>query len=124
MAARLVEITREFGFEAAHCLPDMPAGHPYTRLHGHSFRVEVTVVGTPDARHGWIVDFGVLDRQIAEIAEVLDHRTLNDVAGLEQPTLERIGQWIFERLVPALPGLDRVTVRRDSVGVRCTVRRG
>ncbi len=118
-----VEIVKEFGFEAAHCLPDMPKGHPYTRLHGHSFRVEVAIAGTPDAEHGWITDFGALDRRIAGLVEALDHRTLNDVPGLEQPTLERIAQWIFERLTPSLPGLDRVTVRRDSVGERCTLRR-
>ncbi|HTH97233.1 MAG TPA: 6-carboxytetrahydropterin synthase QueD [Stellaceae bacterium] len=123
MAAKLVEITREFGFEAAHCLPDLPQGHPYTRLHGHSFRVEVTLAGTPDPRMGWILDFAELDRLIEALRERLDHRTLNEVAGLEQPTLENIANWIFDRIEAQIPGLDRVTVRRDSVGERCTVRR-
>jgi 6-pyruvoyltetrahydropterin/6-carboxytetrahydropterin synthase len=123
VADHAVEITKEFGFEAAHCLPDMPKGHPYTRIHGHSFRVEVTVIGTPDPAMGWIVDFSELDRALAGLHDALDHRTLNEVPGLEQPTLERIAGWIFERVAPLVPGLDRVTVRRDSVGERCTVRR-
>lgn len=118
-----IEITKEFGFEAAHCLPAMPKGHPYTRLHGHSFRVEVTVAGAPDAALGWVVDFATLDDAIARLRDRLDHHTLNDVPGLEQPTLEQIGQWIFAHLGEAVPGLAEVVVRRDSVGERCRVRR-
>ena len=78
-----IEITKEFRFDAAHCLPNMPDGHRYRRLHGHSFRVEVTLDGTPDPRLGWIADFEEIDRVLAGIAEEIDHNTLNDIPGLE-----------------------------------------
>jgi 6-pyruvoyltetrahydropterin/6-carboxytetrahydropterin synthase len=118
-----IEITKEFRFDAAHCLPSMPQGHPYTRLHGHSFRVEVTLVGTPDSKHGWIADFAEVDRVLAGLHDELDHRTLNDIPGLENPTLEVIGGWIFERAAARLSGVARVAIHRDSVGETCTIRR-
>jgi 6-pyruvoyltetrahydropterin/6-carboxytetrahydropterin synthase len=118
-----IEITKEFRFDAAHCLPNMPDGHMYRRLHGHSFRVEVSLDGTPDPRLGWIADFTEIDRVLAGIAAELDHTTLNETPGLENPTLEVIGAWIFERAVQRLPGVTRVTIHRDSIGERCTIRR-
>jgi len=118
-----IEITKEFRFDAAHCLPNMPDGHRYRRLHGHSFRVEVTLDGTPDPRLGWIADFDEIDRVLAGIAAELDHDTLNDIPGLENPTLEVIGAWIFERATERLPGVTRITIHRDSIGERCTIKR-
>ncbi len=118
-----IEITKEFRFDAAHCLPNMPDGHKYRRLHGHSFRVEVSLDGTPDLTLGWIADFDEIDRTLAGIADELDHVTLNEIPGLENPTLELIGTWIFERATQRLHGITRVTIHRDSIGERCTIRR-
>jgi len=118
-----IEITKEFRFDAAHCLPNMPDGHRYRRLHGHSFRVEVSLDGTPDPRLGWIADFEEIDRVLAGIADEIDHNTLNEIPGLENPTLEIIGAWIFERATQRLPGVTRITIHRDSIGERCTIRR-
>jgi 6-pyruvoyltetrahydropterin/6-carboxytetrahydropterin synthase len=117
-----IEITKEFRFDAAHCLPLLPQGHPYTRLHGHSFRVEVTLAGAPDPATGWIADFAEIERVLAGLRDALDHRTLNEIAGLENPTLEIIATWIFERAASALPGLRRVALFRDSIGESCVVR--
>ena len=118
-----IEITKEFRFDAAHCLPNMPDGHMYRRLHGHSFRVEVSLDGTPDPRLGWLTDFSDVDRVLDGIAAEIDHVTLNDIPGLEKPTLEVIGAWIFERAAARLPNVTRVTIHRDSIGERCTIRR-
>ena len=120
---RIIEITKEFRFDAAHCLPKMGEGHPYTRLHGHSFRVEVTLSGALDPELGWITDFAELDRQLGVIRAELDHHTLNDIPGLEHPTLETIGSWIFDRVQSLYPGLSAVTIHRDSIGERCVIRR-
>ncbi len=118
-----VHITKDFQFDAAHCLPGFPPDHRYSRLHGHSFRVAVTIAGTPDTDHGWIADFAEIDTVLAEIRLVLDHHTLNDVPGLENPTLETIATWILERALPRLPGIAEVRIHRDSIGESCTVRR-
>jgi len=122
--AHSIDITKEFRFDAAHCLPKMGPDHPYTRLHGHSFRVEVTIAGGMDPVHGWICDFAELESFLGAIRAELDHHTLNDLPGLEQPTLETIACWIFDRVAARYPGLASITLYRDSIGERCTVRAG
>lgn len=117
-----VEIVKEFGFDAAHFLPTAPEGHPYRRLHGHSFRVEIALQGMPDPATGWLIDFGVIEARFAELRGRLDHHLLNEIEGLAVPTLETLAQWIYRQLAPSLPALARVTVRRASGGESCTYR--
>jgi 6-pyruvoyltetrahydropterin/6-carboxytetrahydropterin synthase len=116
----VIEISKTFLFDAAHFLPHAPKGHPNSRMHGHSFQVVVTLRGEPDKAKGWIRDLGEVAQAVEGVRETLDHHTLNDVAGLEIPTLERLAAWIYARLKPALPELAHVTVRRDSLGESCT----
>jgi 6-pyruvoyltetrahydropterin/6-carboxytetrahydropterin synthase len=106
-----MEIWKEFGFEAAHRLPHVPDGHKCARLHGHSFRVEVHVSGPLREPEGWVMDFGDIKAAWAPLHELLDHRYLNDVPGLENPTSEVLARWIWARLAPDVPGLSRVVVR-------------
>ncbi|MEY2435396.1 MAG: 6-pyruvoyltetrahydropterin/6-carboxytetrahydropterin synthase [Acidimicrobiaceae bacterium] len=106
-----MEIYKEFSFEAAHRLPNVPEGHKCARLHGHSFRVTVHVEGEPGTDTGWVMDFAELSAAFAPLHEELDHRYLNEVQGLENPTSEVLAQWIWGRLVAALPGLSQVVVR-------------
>ena len=105
-----MEIFKQFTLEAAHRLPNVPAGHKCARLHGHSFRVEIRVNGEPGADTGWVMDFSEIKAAFAPIHEQLDHHYLNDIAGLENPTSERLAIWIWERLQPALPLLSEVVV--------------
>jgi 6-pyruvoyltetrahydropterin/6-carboxytetrahydropterin synthase len=106
-----MEIFKEFTFEAAHRLPNVPPGHKCHRLHGHSFSVRVYVTGPVDERLGWVVDFADLKAAFAPLHAELDHNYLNDVPGLENPTSEVLAVWIWDRLVAGLPGLSRVRVR-------------
>jgi 6-pyruvoyltetrahydropterin/6-carboxytetrahydropterin synthase len=106
-----VEIFKEFGFEAAHRLPNVPADHKCARLHGHSFRVEVHVRGPVDPELGWVIDFADIKAAFRPVHEALDHRYLNEVGGLENPTSENLARWIWRRLRPSLPGLAKVVVR-------------
>ncbi|MBM3544177.1 MAG: 6-carboxytetrahydropterin synthase [Alphaproteobacteria bacterium] len=109
-----MRLYKEFHFEAAHFLPSAPPGHPNSRVHGHSFRVRVTIHGEPDARTGILVHFEEFEAALAETRAALDHRMLNEVEGLAMPTLERIAVWIWDRLHNRLPGLMEVMVARDS----------
>ena len=118
----VISISKEFRFDAAHFLPTADKGHPNARLHGHSFVAQVTLEGRPDAASGWVRDFAEVDAAIAEIRARLDHHLLNEVEGLQQPTLERIARFIFDALKRSLPELAAVTVRRDSLGEACTYR--
>ncbi len=105
-----MEIFKVFWLEAAHKLPNVPAGHKCARLHGHSFRVEVHVSGEIDEERGWLIDFADVSKQFAPIHDQLDHRYLNEIEGLENPTSEHLAAWIWARLEPSLPGLSKVVI--------------
>lgn len=105
-----MHIFKAFTLEAAHRLPNVPEGHKCSRLHGHSFRVELHVEGPVDAHTGWVMDFADIKKAFAPLYDQLDHHYLNDIEGLENPTSENLARWIFQRLLPALPGLDQVVV--------------
>lgn len=105
-----MEIFKEFTFEAAHRLPCVPAGHKCFRLHGHSFKVEVHVSGPLDRQHGWVMDFADIKEAFAGIHDQLDHRYLNEVDGLDNPTSENLARWIWRSLEDDLP-LSKVVVR-------------
>ena len=115
------EITKAANFDAAHRLPAGPAESPYTRLHGHSFRVEASLRGPAVGPVGWVEDLGTLDGELKAIAAELDHSLLNDHPGLESPTLEAICQFFAARLGARFPGLVRVVVSRPTIGERCAM---
>jgi 6-pyruvoyltetrahydropterin/6-carboxytetrahydropterin synthase len=106
-----LEIFKEFTFEAAHRLPNVPAGHKCSRLHGHSYRVELHVRGPIGERSGWLMDFSDLKIAFEPLLAKLDHYYLNEVEGLENPTSENLARWIWRRLRPSLPQLNRIVVR-------------
>lgn len=105
-----MEIFKEFRIEAAHRLPHVPEGHKCARLHGHSFRISLHVRGPVDPRSGWVQDFADLSAAWRPLHDQLDHRLLNEVEGLENPTSEHLARWVWDRVRPALPGLCRVVV--------------
>jgi 6-pyruvoyltetrahydropterin/6-carboxytetrahydropterin synthase len=96
------EIVRKFGFEAAHRLPNVPAGHQCSRLHGHSYKVKIGVRGGLNEHYGWVVDLGIVADQCEQlIRSRLEHRYLNEIPGLQNPTAELIAAWIFDHLSTA-----------------------
>jgi 6-pyruvoyltetrahydropterin/6-carboxytetrahydropterin synthase len=111
-----MRIYKEFRFEAAHFLPTAPVGSPNARVHGHSFRARVTIDGVPGADTGYVFHFDELAQTMAEAQDALDHRLLNEVEGLEAPTLERIAIWLWHRLQNRVPGLAEIEIARDSCG--------
>ena len=106
-----MEIFKDFTFEAAHRLPNVPAGHKCARLHGHSFRVRVVIDGPVDAHTGWVMDFGDVKAAVRPLVERLDHHYLNEIPGLENPTSEVLARWLWVKLAPVLPGLSEIVVR-------------
>jgi 6-pyruvoyltetrahydropterin/6-carboxytetrahydropterin synthase len=103
-----MEAFKEFAFEAAHRLPNVPAGHKCGRLHGHSFRARIFVSGPLGDRTGWVVDFADIKDAFGPYYDQLDHHYLNEIEGLENPTSEVLARWIYERLKPQLGGVCRV----------------
>jgi len=115
-----MEIAYRFGFDAAHHFDHFPEGHRNRTVHGHSFQVEVAIEGEPSAESGFIADFADVESACVDVRAALDHRMLNAIDGLAQPSLENLARWIWRALAPRFPTLCRVTVRRDSAGQSCT----
>ena len=105
-----MRLFKDFSFEAAHRLPNVPAGHKCARLHGHSFQVRVNVDGSVGPETGWVMDFAELKAAFAPVYDQLDHRYLNDIEGLENPTSENLARWIWRALATRLPGLSEIEV--------------
>ena len=118
MAGRF-RIVKEFGFEAAHVFGHKPPGHENTRIHGHSFKVEVELAGEPAPDTGCVVDFETVGKAVDAVRAKLDHHFLNDIAGLGAPSLENLARWIAGELKGPLPALASVTVRRPTLGESC-----
>lgn len=106
-----MEIFKEFTIEAAHRLPNVPEGHKCSRLHGHSFKVEIYVSGTVGAESGWVMDFADIKKAFQPLYDLLDHHYMNEIEGLENPTSENLACWIWEKLNGELPQLSKVVVR-------------
>ena len=114
-----MRIVKSMSFDAAHFLDHDPEARPYARLHGHSFVMEIAIEGEPQDETGWVVDFGEVAEAMQGLHDALDHRLLNEVEGLERPTLENICKWAAAKLHPRFPGLAEVRVSRPSNGETC-----
>ncbi len=106
----IVELVKEFSFESAHHLPHVPEDHKCRRLHGHSYRVTLTVKGEVDDKMGWLIDYADIKAAFAPLLERLDHYYLNEIEGLENPTSEVLAKWIWDRLIDDLPLLHSIQV--------------
>ena len=114
-------LSKDFEFDAAQALPHFPEGHKCHNLHGHSFKLTVSVRGTVDEATGILFDHAVISDVMQPILEQLDHVYLNDVVGLENPTIEMLSRWIWEKLTPQLPGLYEL-VLHETPRARCIYR--
>lgn len=118
MKARLC---KDYTFEAAQTLPNVPAGHKCSLMHGHSFKVEIIVEGEVDPRTGWVYDHAEISRAMNPLIDLLDHKYLNEVPGLENPTIELMCGWFWQKLSPQLPGLVEI-VLHETPTARCIYR--
>ena len=116
-----MELRKTFQFEAAHLLPHLPAAHKCRRLHGHSFQAEIVVSGECDPKLGWLMDYAEISEAFKPLWEQLDHRYLNEIPGLENPTIENMCAWFWKKLSPQLPGLAEIVVH-ETPSARCSYR--
>lgn len=105
-----ITLVRSFDFEAAQALPLFPEGHKCRGVHGHSFRVEVSVTGPVDPATGLFFDHARISEAMKPLLARVDHTYLNEVPGLEVPTIERLAKWFWDGLAPALPGLSEIKI--------------
>jgi len=102
----LAQVGKSFEFSAAHYLPEVPEGHKCRGMHGHTYRVELIFVGQVDAR-GMVLDFAEIAAAWEPVRQVLDHKVLNEIPGLENPTAEVLAAWIGRHFA----GLDLESVQ-------------
>lgn len=117
----IARIVKTFTFEAAQTLPHAPAGHKCRLMHGHSFKLEITVEGTVDPATGWVYDHAEISRAMKPLLELLDHAYVNEIEGLENPTIELMCAWFWKKLAPQLPGLAEI-VLHETPTASCVFR--
>ena len=119
-----VSLCKEFRFEAAHYLPQMPEGHKCRRLHGHSFKIEVHVQGEIEEETGILIDFADIKKVVKPLINQLDHYLINEVGEqlgeplLKNPTSENMAKWFYKKLEGKLDGLDSIVVH-ETCTARC-----
>lgn len=101
-------IFKQFTFDSAHYLPNVPDGHKCKFMHGHTYRLTVYVSGKPDPHLAWVMDFSELKKVVKATVDILDHKVLNDIPGLENPTCEQIAIWIWNKVKPEIPALCKI----------------
>ena len=112
-----MDIFKIFSIEAARSLPNLPNNHPCKNVHGHSFKVKIVVRGRVNENTGFVIDFSEIDLAFKPLVTQLDHKYLNDVPGLENPSSENMCQWIWLNLKPKLPGLYKIVIQEtESTG--------
>jgi 6-pyruvoyltetrahydropterin/6-carboxytetrahydropterin synthase len=105
-----MELRQHFQVESARFLPRLPKTHPCSQMHGHSFRISLTLQGEVDPHIGWLMDYHEITKVMQPILQEIDHRVLNDVPGLENPSSENLCYWLFQKIKNNLPLLTRVSV--------------
>ena len=108
----MLETFKEFTFEAAHQTP------PFSTLHGHTFHVTVFLRGEPDATYGWSHNLFEVETVVDDVRRQIDHRYLNEIEGLDMPSLENVARWLWNELDNRIAGLDRVRIMRGMDGQR------
>lgn len=99
---------KEFTFDSAHFLPNVPVGHKCREMHGHTYRLRIWIEDQLHPQLGWVMDFADLKAVVKPVVDQLDHKTMNNIPGLENPTCERIAVWIWDQLRPSLPKMVKV----------------
>lgn len=103
-------IYKQFSFDSAHYLPHVSENHKCGRMHGHTYTLTVFLEGEVDPVSGWLVDFTDLKEAVDPLVKSLDHRLLNEIPGLENPTSERLAVWFWERIKPLMPLLSKIEI--------------
>lgn len=106
-----MEIFKQFTFDSAHYLPHVPNGHKCRRMHGHTYQLSVFIKGDVGGQSGWVMDFNDIKAVMEPILDEIDHRILNDIPGLENPTCEVFTMWLWKRIKREIPGLSKIELK-------------
>jgi 6-pyruvoyltetrahydropterin/6-carboxytetrahydropterin synthase len=132
----VIEISKDFEFEACHSLPHLPWEHKCHRLHGHSYKVKVVCAGAIDKELGWVIDYADISKVVKTILKAIDHTNIDQLffcpprpeltdAGvprvkvgakhLTKPsTAENLAIWFYDQLKPTLPSVVEIQIKETS----------
>lgn len=110
----MIELSKSFYFEAAHTLHRKIDAAPSRRIHGHTYRAEITLRGEPDPANGMLIDLAFFVKALESVRDQLDHHFLDDVEGLGPATMENLAMFIWRALKNQMPQLHCVAVHRDA----------
>lgn len=103
-----MQIFKQFTFDSAHFLPHVPDGHKCKEIHGHTYRLTVYVEGEIEKKLEWVMDFAEMKNVIDPVVKSIDHKLLNNISGLENPTCEIIAVWLWNKIKPEIPLLTKI----------------
>ena len=109
-------IYKKYFFDAAHFMPNFEKTHKYSKVHGHSYEMIIKISGNPDKKNNWIINYDEIDNIIIPIVNQLDHRTLNEISGLENPTAENIAKWFWKKIKKKIINLTSIEIYRPRIG--------
>lgn len=107
-------IYKQFTFDSAHFLPEVPAGHKCSNLHGHTYSLTVFIEGELEDERGWVIDYAELKKNIQPIIDLVDHQLLNDIPGLDNPTSEILSIWLWDKIKPLVSGLKKIELKETT----------
>ena len=130
----MIEISKDFEFEAAHSLPHLPYTHKCSRLHGHSYKLRVTCAGDIDPELGWVIDYADISKVVNTIITAIDHTNIDQLFTVPpRPALNDKGQpiavtthktkpstaenlciWFYHQLKPTLPSVVEIQIKETS----------
>ena len=110
-------VYKKFNIESARSIPNLPKTHPCHHIHGHSFKIIISVKGPINKQNGFVTDFQDIDDAFSSFKKELDHSYLNDIEGLQNPTSENICIWIWDKIQSSLPNIYKIEIKEtDSTG--------
>ena len=109
-----MKIFRTYIFHSARYIPTLDENHPCSKMHGHTFKMAVEINGPIDKKIGFVMDFYDIDKIVNNhIIKFIDHKILNEIDGLSNPSSEYLAIWIWEKLKPHLPLLSTITISEE-----------
>ena len=109
-----MKIFKNFTFDSAHFLPNVPEGHKCKELHGHTYRLTVILESELVKKLDWVVDFAEVKNVINPIIDSIDHKLLNDIEGLQNPTCEIVAIWLWNKIKDELPQLTKIELSENA----------
>ena len=103
-----MQLFKIFTFDSAHFLPQVPDGHKCKSIHGHTYQLTLYIEDDLKNELDWVMDFSDLKKVVDPIISELDHKLLNNILGLENPTCEKIAIWIWNKVKIELPKLYKI----------------